>query len=103
MIFLFVVTGIIIVFLVIKSLSKKSRVIDPSTAADVIERFIEGKSSDWEWDDFISSPIGNPILEKIRARCLQLDKEFPPTNSGQYTNDKGLEILRSYVEQLRRK
>jgi len=72
-----------------------------SEVADIIERFIEGKGSDWEWDDFISLSIQDPTLDKIRVRCLQLDKEFPPAGPSQYTNENGLKVLREYVRQLR--
>jgi len=73
----------------------------PSDVADIIERFIEGKGTDWEWDDFISIRIHNSELDKIRIRCSQLDKEFPAKQAGQYTNDQGLEVLRNYVIYLR--
>jgi hypothetical protein len=70
--------------------------------ANIIERFIEGTGSDWEWDDFISVPIKDPKLEKIRIRCLELDMEFPPEKSGEYTNKKGLEVLSEYFRELKR-
>ena len=72
-----------------------------SELADIIERFINGKGSDWEWDDFISVPIKDPELEKIRIRCLNLDKEFPAKRSGEYTSESGLKVLQEYAKRLR--
>lgn len=75
--------------------------ITSNKVANIIERFVEGKSTDWEWDDFISVPIHDPRLEKIRKRCAQLDKEFPPNNAGEYTNEQGLDILKEFITLLR--
>lgn len=47
------------------------------TAEDVegyLEDFIEGRSGEWDWDDFTSIPITDPALEAIRqeAEMVQL-------------------------------
>jgi len=60
-----VIAGIIVVFIVMTLLAKRRNRRSPSEVANIIERFIDGKGSDWEWDDFIFSPIHNPTLEKI--------------------------------------
>ena len=75
----------------------------PDDVANIIERFIEGKGTEWEWDDFISIRIHDSELDKIRTRCLQLDKEFPSQKTGQYTNEQGIEVLKNYVSYLRSK
>lgn len=74
---------------------------NPTDVANIIERFIEGKGTDWEWDDFISIRIHDSELDKIRIRCSQLDKEFPADKPGLYTNEQGIEVLRNYVRYLR--
>lgn len=94
---------IIILFLILNFASKRRNRISPLEVADIIERFIENKGFQWDWDDFISCPINDPILDKIRIHYSNLPKEYPPDKTGAYTNGKGLEILRQYVEQLRSK
>ncbi len=100
-IFYVIIVGILGFFGILTFLSKKRNHISPVEMADIIERFIERKSAEWEWDDFISSPINDPSLDKIRIHCSQLHNEYPSTKSGEYTNEKGLEILRQYIQQLR--
>lgn len=95
------IAGIIVAYFVISRLSKRRSRMSTTDVSNIIERFIEGKGTDWEWDDFISSPIHDPMLDKIRLRCSQLDKEFPSARPEEYTNEKGLEVLRQYVRQLR--
>ncbi|MBI5577273.1 MAG: hypothetical protein HY896_13055, partial [Deltaproteobacteria bacterium] len=46
----------IIFFIIMRVISRKRRNPNASDVADVLERFVEGKSSEWEWDDFLSSP-----------------------------------------------
>lgn len=98
-----VIAGIVLIFLILSYLTKKHNRKSPSEIADIIERFIEGKGSKWDWDDFICSPVNDPDLDKIRIRCAQLGHEYPPTKPGQYTNEEGIRILKQYVEELKSK
>ena len=75
---------------------------DPEEVATYIERSLEGTGGEWDWDDFTSVPIRDPELEKIRLRCLGLDREFPPTEAGAYCSSEGFAVLREMLEQLRR-
>ncbi len=75
----------------------------PEEVAEIIERFVAGTASDWEWDDFISVRIRNPQLETIARRCAGLPQEFPPTIGGSYTSADGLAVLQAYVRTLRRR
>lgn len=70
--------------------------------AEVIENFILGKGKEWDWDDFISCPIADSELEKIRICCANLDKEFPPREEGEYCNDEGVKVLQNYVAILKK-
>ncbi|HEY1125701.1 MAG TPA: hypothetical protein VGE65_08710 [Sphingobium sp.] len=38
--------------------------------------FAEGRSGDWDWDDFTGIPITAPALEKIRREAAALDLPF---------------------------
>lgn len=99
-IFFIIIAGIFIIFYL---LSKKRNRANPREIANIIERFINGKCSEWEWDDFISSPINNSSLDKIRVHCSKLKNEYPPTKSEEYINEEGLRVLRRYVNELRGK
>ena len=70
--------------------------------ADIIERFLVGIGSQWEWDDFCSLPIRDPQLDSIRARCISLPQEHPPVKKGYYCSEAGIEILRQIIFELRR-
>jgi len=69
--------------------------------AGIIDRFLNGTSTDTEWDDFVCVPLADSTLEEIRKRCSVLDEEYPPIEKYSYCNDQGTEILKEYVKQLR--
>jgi hypothetical protein len=70
--------------------------------ADVIERFVEGKTSHWEWDDFTSVHQKDPTVEKARLKCIAVRDEFPSSSPREYCSGDGLEALRDIARQLRR-
>jgi hypothetical protein len=72
-----------------------------SEVADILERFVQGISPKWEWDDFCSFPIVNPYLEKMRLRAAGLSQEYPPAQKGHYCSEAGLEVLRRMIGELR--
>lgn len=39
-------------------------------AAKIIRDFIKGEGGDWDWDDFESLAIENPVLEQIRQEAF---------------------------------
>jgi hypothetical protein len=69
--------------------------------ARAIESFLDHGDSPWDWDDFTSVRIGDPDLDAIRARCAQLDREFPPDEPGQYCGPDGVAVLRGLIRELR--
>ncbi len=69
--------------------------------SDILERFLEGKSNKYEWDDFLCSPIRDRFLEDIRLKCADLRSEFPDKNSEKYCSEEGNEIMRKFVQRLR--
>ncbi len=74
--------------------------------AELIERFINGEDvlKFYEWDDFVSVRLRDPLLEKIRRRCSEIEKEFPvPGKEGLFVNEEGMKVLRAYVKELREK
>jgi hypothetical protein len=69
--------------------------------AEILQNFLDGTGGEWVWDDFTSvMPFEDPYLEKIRARCILIDREFPPTIRGWYCNEQGLEVIRAYIREL---
>lgn len=74
----------------------------PAQVAKFMEDFLTGAGPKWEWDDFLSTPVADAELEKMRERCRHLDLEFPPDKPGRFTNDQGFAVIRGYLDQLRR-
>jgi hypothetical protein len=74
---------------------------NPTDLADLIERFLRGTGSDWEWDDFISVRQRDQQCERIRERCAILPSEFPSPDPRRYCNDEGLAVLKSIADELR--
>jgi hypothetical protein len=69
--------------------------------ADIIQAMIDGTGQDWDWDDFTSIPIKDPYLDEIRQRCARLWQEYPPDREADYCGPNGVEIMQSYVAELR--
>ena len=69
----------------------------------IIESFLNGTAEARAWDDFISIPLTDPELEKIRIRCAQLPKEFPPERASVYCNEQGMVVLKTYAQLLKGK
>ncbi len=70
--------------------------------ADIIENFLNGRSGERDWDDFISVPIRDEELNQIRLRCAALPEEFPAYRSDEYCSNAGREVLKNYATELRR-
>lgn len=96
-------SAVFVLVILFFSLLKRKRVNrEPLEVAEILERFISGGCSEWEWDDFTSVPIKDSVLEKIRIHCVQLHDIFPSVNRDHYTNEAGMQILRDYIVQLRK-
>jgi len=52
----------------------------PNQAASYIRDFISGAGGAWDWDDFTSVPIRDPILECIRQEAEMV--QLPATDEG---------------------
>jgi hypothetical protein len=70
---------------------------------NIIQSFLNGRSGEWDWDDFISVPIKDDcLLDEIRKRCAVLSEEFPD-KSGQYCNEEGVKVLEGCIRTLEAK
>lgn len=68
-------------------------------AAEVIERFLQNKSSyPQEWNDFVDTPQRRPEVETIRRRCYELD---PQVNRPGNSSPAALAELESIMAALR--
>ncbi len=70
------------------------------TAAEVavfIENFLERRGSEWDWDEFLTLPIHDPHLDRIRERCRDLPRVFPSLDKKDYCSEAGLLEMRRMV------
>jgi hypothetical protein len=70
-------------------------------AANLIERFLDGRCGPSDWDDFTSVHYQDALIESAARRCASVRDEYPPANARGYCNSKGLEVLRSIAAELR--
>jgi hypothetical protein len=82
-------------------LGRRGRYATPSDVASALEALLTGNGAPHAWDDFISVRLGDPALEAIRIRCWHLPKQFPPQRPGEYCSETGVEVIRTYLAQLR--
>ncbi len=68
--------------------------------ATYIENFVNGSGGDWDWDDFISVPILDVELDRLRQRCAGLPCEYPPDKPGYWCNAQGMQVMREIVREL---
>ena len=68
--------------------------------ANTIQQFLDGTGGKWDWDDFCSFEIADPMLDAIRERCISVHDEFPAKEG--YCDERGTQVLRELVERLRK-
>jgi hypothetical protein len=95
---LFIVVAFLAVgFLVYKMVTSRVEL----SKADVeraLRSFLDKTAGKWDWDDFVSVPIKDTVLDSIRERLRALDNggDYPPTT------DKGRTIIQQLLEELSR-
>jgi hypothetical protein len=70
-------------------------------AADAIEAFLTNADVFSEWKTFLTTPQDDRRLEQLRKNCVNLPQEYPPEPGCEYCGQEGLDLLESYVKQLR--
>ncbi len=83
--FLGIVLGIVLlpIFIVVKLILlpfEKPANVSPSDVSKFLREFHDGTGGDWDYDEFVSVPIADPRLEKIRMHVSDL--ELPITDEG---------------------
>jgi hypothetical protein len=81
-------------------LRRKKSSATATDVADTLKAFLDGRLGGVDWNDFVRTPMADPALEVIRARCASLPEEFPPTERGQWCGEGGLEVVRGYLAHL---
>jgi hypothetical protein len=63
-----------------------------------LQSFLDGTDGKWDWDDFVSVPIKDPVLDSIRERLSASDTggEYPPAT------EAGRKIIQQLLEELSR-
>ena len=69
---------------------------------ETIRNLLDGTSRDYDWDDFISLPLGYPGLEEVQRFCNELSETHPPGPKGGYCSEEGFRELRALLEGLER-
>jgi hypothetical protein len=102
---LIVILGFVGAFVIFKLLSRnqpyKRYKRTSAEVADLLEAFLSATDDPWAFDTLTSFPLEDEELEKIRVRCANLDSEFPPETKGHFCGEKGLDVIRGYISQLR--
>ncbi|QEF97956.1 hypothetical protein Mal15_20020 [Stieleria maiorica] len=57
----------------------------------IIERFLSGEGGAYEWDDFLSLPIADPNLDRVRQQCVRVD----------WASKKGRESIERILAEIR--
>ena len=65
---------VVALFLLFTSKAQRSR----QEVIDYIEHHINGTGGPWDWDDFTSVRIADPILDTARTECLRIELEVDP-------------------------
>jgi hypothetical protein len=72
-----------------------------SEVVAIIDKFLDGTSAKWDWDDFCSLSITDPYLDSVRIQCSELNSTCPPTEKGHYCSQAGFENMHKLVAKLR--
>lgn len=71
---------------------KSSADLTPRDVETYLQDFLDGRGGDWDWDDFTSIPIANPVLDAIRKHAMEVD--LPLDHTGRATLKQLLEEVR---------
>lgn len=79
------------------------RILGNLEVAKILEDFLDGTGSQWDWDDFLSrAQVAAPRLKEIQQHVNRISDEYPPEKPGEYCSERGRQRIRQYVEELRR-
>ncbi len=68
--------------------------------SNLLKRFVNGNVEDWEFDDFITSKITDPIINKYRIEIADLPSVFPAENTESYVSSEGIVRILEISDEL---
>jgi oligopeptide transport system permease protein len=74
---------------------------DDLKVAAMLEAFVDGTGDSYDWDDFISIPQKDPLLEQVRDRCAGLSWEYQSPTPNRYCSEAGMQVFLEIARQLR--
>ncbi|WP_156874119.1 hypothetical protein [Sphingorhabdus lutea] len=69
--------------------------------ASSLERFLEGSSEDWEFDDLLYAPVNDTLTKKIIENLKTIQLRFPPNIERHFTSSEGAAEISEMIEILR--
>ena len=69
--------------------------------AGIITRFVDGTCGPYEWDDFMSPPIEDPAILKIREEGERVEIDFPARHDREWCSPDGGQALLAIAERIR--
>jgi len=70
--------------------------------AKILQDFLEGTGDPLAWDGFtLGMSFEDEFLEKLRLRCANLSREFPPERPNEFRREDGRQVIRQYIRELR--
>lgn len=72
-------------------------------AADLLDRFLEGKTKGWEFGNFVDEYSGgDELLLRVSTEVCHINRDYPPEKGkGGYCNDEGMRRIRELAQLLR--
>ena len=77
-----------------------ARVLSATGVRRIINEFLDGSGGRWDWDNFLSGPLMDPELERVRLIAADVPERFPPGITGGYCSSEGLQVLRRLADAL---
>ncbi len=57
----------------------------------------------WDWDDFLSSTLADPDLDRVRIICFKAPDRYPPGEEGGSCSEEGIKVLRNLAKELKQR
>ena len=73
---------------------------DRQAIASLLRRFAQGQTHEWEFDDFISVPANDDLIEQYRLEVADLPTVFPPETSSHFVSQAGVNRLLAIADSL---
>ena len=62
-------------------------------SADIIDSFLDGSCSAYDWDDFVSISSQIPLIKEVKDYCANSSFRYPPIIESQWCNEEGFRKL----------